>query len=65
MYSDVIESRTEFVQELPSFEDMRKEIISIIGKENSSGGEMASNNVINIWMERKQCYKLYDRQYHV
>jgi len=59
MYSDVIESRTEFVQELPSFEDMRKEIISIIGKENSSGGEMASNNVINFMIANIMCRPTY------
>ena len=56
MYSDVIESRDEIVQEFFSFKDMYKEILGIIKKEkNSSVEEMTINNVLKFMIANDMC----------
>ena len=55
MYSDVIESRTETVQEFLSFADMYKEIISIGNLENSSIEEMTINSVLTFMISNDVC----------
>ena len=55
MYSDVIESRTEIVQEFLSFRDMYKKIMSIINKENSSVEKLTVNNVLKFMIANDMC----------
>ena len=56
MYSDVIESRDEIVQEFFSFKDMYKQILGIIKKEkNSSVEEMTINNVLKFMIANDMC----------
>jgi hypothetical protein len=55
IYSDVIESRTDIVQEFLSFKDMYKEIISIGNLENSSVEEITINNVLKFMIANDMC----------